>query len=225
MASDKSIWYRLGHALERARRAAPSPPDSLSSPKRAVTARSDDEDGGHVLPRPEIPSSDALIAAAVTLLVDKTLDVWGKRSDPGLGRLVRAAAAGAIASLLADLVRPLLRSDADLPAVDPDTAGRMLAGLGQGLVYGGVIEPRLPGPALFKGAVYGSLEYAIHPFGSLSGFLGSHTPQRKIPFFGDLLDGLDGDERAYLEHLVFGIALALIYESSPSSSGIRPDDE
>ena len=38
-------------------------------------------------------------------------------------------------------------------------------------------------------------------------------------------DVLDDRERAYLEHLVFGIALALIYESRSASNGIDPDDE
>ncbi len=219
MASDTSIWYQLGHALERARHAAPKPRD--------VGSVSDEDDGGApvAIPRPEIPSSDELMAAGIALVVDKALEGWTGRRQPGLMLLLRAAAAGAAAALLTDLIRPLLRADADLPGLDPDTAGRILAGLGQGLVYGGVIEPRVPGPALFKGALYGSVEYAMNPVGGLTGVLGSHTPQRKIPFVGDLLDGLDGDDRAYLEHLVFGIALALIYESSPSSNGILPDDE
>lgn len=218
MSSDTSIWYRLGHALERARHRAPSP--------RAILPDDSGDDGADaVVPRPEIPSSDELMAAGVSLVVDKALGGWGRRREPGFGQLVRAAAAGAVAALLVDLVRPLLRDDADLPSVDAETAEKMLAGLAQGLVYGGVIEPRVPGPALLKGAVYGSLEYTVHPMGGLSGILGSHTPQRKIPFLGDLLEGLDDDDWAYLEHLVFGIALALIYESSPSSNGMRPDDE
>lgn len=219
MASDKSIWYQLGHALERARQTAPAPRD-------VVTTGDDDEpDEALQIPRPDIPSSEDLMTAGIALVVDKALEGWTGRRQPGLTLLLRAAAAGAAAALLTDLVRPLLRADAELPGMDPDTAGRILAGLGQGLVYGGIVEPRVPGPALFKGALYGSLEYAVHPMGGLTGVLGPHTPQRKIPFVGDLLDGLDGADRAYLEHLVFGIALALIYESSPSSSGMRPDDE
>lgn len=216
MSSDKSIWYRLGHALERARHRAPSPRD----------AHSEGSEGRRtVVSRPDIPSSDELMAAGIALAVDKALGGWGRRTDPGFAQLVRAAAAGAVAALLVDLVRPLLRDDADLPSVDADTAERMLAGLGQGLVYGGVVEPRIPGPALLKGALYGSLEYTVHPMGGLSGILGSHTPQRRIPFFGDLLEGLDEEDWAYLEHLVFGIVLALIYESSPSSNGMRPDEK
>ena len=219
MASDTSIWYQLGHALERARHAAPSPRDVVPA------GEGEDSDDGQLIPRPAIPSSDELMTAGIALIVDKALEGWTGRRQPGLTLLLRAAAAGAAAALLTDLIRPLLRADAELPGMDPDTAGRILAGLGQGLVYGGVVEPRVPGPAVLKGAVFGSLEYAVHPMGGLTGILGSHTPQRRIPFLGDLLDGLHGDDRAYLEHLVFGIALALIYESSPSSNGMRPDDE
>ena len=227
MASDTSIWYRLGHAIERARHAAPAPSDAVPSvPGADRGSNGKGANGkGAVIPRPEIPSSDELISAGVALVVDKALEGWSGRTSPGVWRLLRAAAAGAAASLLVDLVRPLLRDDAELPGIDPDTAGRMLAGLGQGLVYGGVVEPRIPGPALLKGAVYASLEYVVHPVGGLSGILGSHAPQSRIPFVGDALDGLDGAERAYLEHLVFGIALALLYESSDSSNGIRPEDE
>jgi len=216
MASDTSIWYRLGHALERARHVP-------AAPEGAERGQVDDQDTA--LPRPETPSSDELMAMGITFLVDRALDGWGRRREPGIGGLLRAAASGAIAALLVDLVRPLLRDDADLPGIDHDTAGRMLVGLGQGLVYGGVVEPRVPGPSLLKGAVYGSVEYAVHPMGGLSGLLGSHTPQGRIPFVGDLLGGLADEDRAYLEHLIFGIALALIYESSPASNGIRPDDE
>jgi len=180
---------------------------------------------GTTLSVPDLPSSDELIAAGVTLIADRAFAAWGGRSAPGVGSLLRAGLAGAVAALLANLVRPLLRDEAGLPALDRDTAEDLLSGIGQGLVYGGVIEPRLPGPAVLKGALYGSVEYAVVPLGGLGGLLGSHAPQSRLPFIGGLLDGLDGHERAYLEHLVFGIALALIYESSASSSGMRPDEE
>lgn len=220
MSSDKSIWFRLGHALERARHSAPSAHGSLEGLSERAGA-----DHGTAVRAPKVPSSDELMAAGVALVVDRVLGGWGKRSSPGLTALLRAAVAGVAAALLAELVRPLLRDEGGLPGLDRDTAGHLLAGLGQGLVYGGVVEPRVPGPALLKGAVYGSVEYAVHPFGGLSGILGRHAPQRRVPFVGAVFDDLDGSDRAYLEHLVFGIALALIYESSASSNGMRPDDE
>jgi hypothetical protein len=174
--------------------------------------------------RPALPSADDLMATGVAMIVDRALGGWGKRREPGLSGLLRAAAAGAAAALLVDLVRPIIHADADLPLLDHDTAGRLLSGVAQGLVYGSIVEPRVPGPALVKGALFGSAEYAAEPIGGLSGLLGPHTPQGRLPVIGEVVANLDPLDRVYLEHLVFGIALALIYESKPSSSGIRPDD-
>lgn len=222
MASDDSIWFRIGHAVERARHGVPSPVRAHGrSGSRGRGGGSD----GTALSVPDLPSSDELIAAGVTLIVDRAFAVWGGRSAPGVGSLLRSGLAGGAAALLVNLVGPLLRDEMGLPGLDRDTVEDLLAGIGQGLVYGAVIEPRVPGPAVLKGVVYGSAEYSLVPLGGLGRILGSHAPQRKLPFIGALLDGPDGPERAYLEHLIFGIALALIYESSSSSSGMRPDEE
>jgi hypothetical protein len=165
------------------------------------------------------------MAAGVAMLVDRLLGGWGRRSKPGITGLVRAGVAGAAAALLVDLARPLMRGKAEIPVIDRDTADRLVAGVGQGLVYGAVVEPRLPGPAVLKGAVYGSVEYATDPIGGLSGLIGPHAPQRRLPVAGAVLDGFGHHDRAYVEHLLFGIALAMIYESSPSSNGIRLEEE
>jgi hypothetical protein len=222
MASKKSIWYHIGHALERARRA----PD----PERKVAGLGERRSGGERLPtrtpeRQPIPSADDLMAAGVAVVVDRMLAGWTGRKAPGVWHLLRAGAAGATAAILVDLVRPLLNEDATFSALDRETADRVLAGVGQGLVYGAVVEPRIPGPALMKGAVYGSAEYATDTVGGLASLLGAHTPQRRMPFLGDVLEGVDPHDRAYLEHLIFGITLALLYESKPSSNGIRPEGE
>ena len=219
MAGTKSIWYHIGNALERARNA---PPARRALPglsdRRAEVARGDDADDG------AIPSADELLAAGAAIAVDRVLATWSGRKPPGFARLVRAGVAGAAAALLTDLVRPLLTGRRDRPVIDADTADRMLAGAGQGLLYGSLVEPRLPGPPLLKGAVYASAEYLTDPAGGLSGLLGGHAPQRNLPVLGDVMDALDDQERAYLEHLAFGIALALLYESRSARSGIDPDD-
>jgi hypothetical protein len=226
MASSKSIWFHLGHALERARLGGPAVGKTVSGlaerRARRVAERSEDPDA---LARPGLPSTDDLMAAGIAIVVDRALGGWGKRREPGFTGLVRAGAAGAVAALVVDLVRPLLRGNADFPALDRATADRLLAGIGHGLVYGAVVEPRIPGPALLKGAIYGSAEYATDTIGGLSGLLGSQTPQGRLPIVGEVLDGLDRHDRDYLEHVVFGICIALIYESSSSSNGIRPDEE
>ena len=221
MASEQSIWFRIGYAIERARRSPPGAKRSLTGlaervarpPKRSAE------------PSPEDvwPSADELIDSGVGMVVARALKAWQPRRNVGLVRLLRAGAAGAGASLLLDLIRPLLSGRTELPTLDKHTADRILAGAGQGLVYGGLIEPRVPGPPLLKGALYGSAEYATDPVGGLSHVFGAHTPQGRIPGVTHLLEQLDPHDRAFLEHLVFGIALALLYGSSPSSNGIRMD--
>ncbi|MEM7415032.1 MAG: hypothetical protein AAF389_06000 [Gemmatimonadota bacterium] len=230
MTSTKSIWFHLGHALERARHAQPRAERKVLGLAERRAEAEDPSRDGHGLPaqRPaqnEVPSADELVAAAIAVSVDHLLARWTGSRTPGFTKLLRACAAGATAAVLVDLVRPLLRGDRSVPILDEGTADRLIAGASQGLVYGGVVEPRLPGSSVMKGAIYGSAEYAADPVGGLGSLLGSHTPQRRLPFVGELLDGVEPDDRAYLEHLVFGIALAILYESSPSSNGIPDEDE
>jgi hypothetical protein len=218
MASKKSIWYHVGHALERARHTPPARPGVAGLEAR----RGGNQGKAGSAP---LPSADDMLAAGVALVVDRVLAGWGRKDPPGLTRLVRAGAAGAAAALLVDLVRPLLRGQPELPTIDRATADRMLHGAAQGLLYGAVVEPRLPGPALVKGATYASAEYWTDPMGGLAELLGAHAPHRNLPVLGEALDALGERDRAYLEHLVFGIALALIYEPDSSSKRIVPDAE
>jgi hypothetical protein len=51
--------------------------------------------------------------------------------------------------------------------------------------------------------------------------LGPHAPIRRAPVVAQLLEGVDIGERGYVEHVSFGIALALLYGSSPSSNGME----
>jgi hypothetical protein len=88
-----------------------------------------------------------------------------------------------------------------------------------------VIEPRVPGPSALKGALFGSAEYAADAAGGLARILGAHAPQRRLPFVGRMLEEIDSHDRVYLEHLAFGVALALLYGSSAPSNGIVSDDE
>ena len=148
---------------------------------------------------------------------------WKPQRKASTLRLLRAGAAGAAAALLVDMLRPLIRGEPGVGPLDKETVDRLIAGIGQGLVYGAVVEPRIPGPTLVKGALYGTAEYAVDPVGGLSRLLGPHAPQHRLPVIGHLLEDLDPYDRAYAEHMGFGVALALLYGSSPSSNGIRID--
>jgi hypothetical protein len=238
MPPTKNLWYRLGYAFERARQGPPAAKLSLRGLAERAKARTEGTNGlaeraadrkarkqSNSAAPPAWPTADDLITSGITAVVAKALDGWKPRRESGLTRLLRAGAAGAAAALLVDVVGPLLRGERTVGSIDKKTGDKMLVGAGQGLVYGAVVEPRIPGPSLVKGALYGSAEYAVDPVGGLTHLLGAHAPQHRLPIVGALLDDLDPHDRAYLEHVMFGIALAVLYGSSPSSNGIRIEVE
>jgi len=227
MASSKSIWYHLGHAYERARQpgsgGGPAVGSTAVTPlrQRRPAPRPDRDD----MPWPE---ADDILAGAAWLLLDRVIGHGREARRPRVTRLVWAAAAGAASALIVDLLRPLLVEGGELTSIDAGTTDRLVAGAGQGLVYGALVEPRVPGPPLLKGALYGSVEFITDRMGGLSRLLSAHTPQGRLPLVGDVFSARGAHDRAFLEHFVFGIAVALLYESSASSNGTLPpldDDE
>lgn len=222
MPSDKSLWYRLGYALERARQAPAQGKRTLASLKER---RSPEPPEPRATNPAQWPTADELLASGAVALAAKALDAWRPRRKTGPVHLLKAGAAGAAAALLVELVRPFLAGRAELPSLDSDTAEHMLVGAGQGILYGAVVEPRVPGHSVVKGTLYGSAEYAMDPAGGLGRVMGSHTPLRRIPVLGHLLSDLDPHDRTYLEHVAFGIALAVLYGSSPASNGILSEEE
>ena len=224
MASKDNIWFQIGHAIERARHGVPAKSTSVASLRDRLAEREDQRTTKRRA-QPPIPTPDDLMAAGIGMLVDRVLGSWGRRQDPGFTRLLKAAASGVAAALIVDLVRPLLQGDTRLPVLDRQTADRMIAGAGQGLVYGAVVEPRVPGPPVAKGVLFGSVEYLADPLGGVGELLGRHAPQNRLPVVGDVLNRLEDHEQQWLEHVAFGIALAVIYGSSDSSKGIVGDDE
>jgi hypothetical protein len=223
MSSDQSFWFRLGYALERARHTPSRATGRLASlHDRGRTRRPRASADGRAGP-PVRPVTDDLIAAGAAALAAKALDAWRPRRGTGPIRLLKAGVAGAAAALLVDLVRPLLRGTAEIPVLDGTTVDRILSGAAQGVLYAGVVEPRIPGPALVKGTLYGSTEYVADPAGGLSRLLGGRSPLRRIPVLNHMVEDLDPHDRVYLEHVTFGIALALLYGSSPPSNGIASD--
>ncbi len=221
MPPKQSLWFRLGYALERAREGPPAAGRSLRGLTERQTKPLKAEGESESRPAPAWRSIDDIVASGASAAVAKVLNGWKPQRKTTTLRLLRAGAAGAAAALLVDVLRPLLRGDPSVGPLDKETVDRLLAGIGQGLVYGAVVEPRVPGPTLVKGALYGTAEYAVDPVGGLGRVLGAHAPYRRLPVIGHLLEDLDPHDRAYAEHLIFGVALALLYGSSPSSNGIR----
>ena len=221
MPPKQSLWFRLGYALERARQGPPAAGRSLKglAERQAKPGNAEGECG----PKLAWPTIDDVVTSGAAAAVAKVLIGWKPRTKTATLRLLRAGAAGAGAALMVDILRPLLRGESGVGPLDRETGDRLLAGIGQGLVYGAVVEPRVPGPTLVKGALYGTAEYAVDPVGGLSRLLGTHAPQHRLPVIGHILEDVDPHDRAYVEHVIFGVALALFYGPSPSSNGIRID--
>jgi hypothetical protein len=167
----------------------------------------------------------ALLSAGAGALAAKLLGIIPSRGKPGVMGLVRAGAAGAGAALLRELLNPVLRGEPRIAGLSPRSGDALLAGAARGLLYAAMLEPRLPGPIPVQGILYGSLEYAVSPWGGLTGVLGERAPHRRIP----LLNGLFTDDRlgedSYLDHLLFGVALALFYGAGAAESSGMDDDE
>jgi hypothetical protein len=201
MQENKDIWYHLGYALETARQRLPSSGgDSSKTPRRDEVTR---DVSKKVL--------DALLTVGAGSLVTKSLSFLPGRRKPGLFRLFRAGAAGAAAAFLAELLRPALRGSVRDATLEEELTDILLSGAGRGLLYAGVVAPHLPAPPALQGTAYAALEYALIPWGGLEELAGSISPHGRIPVLSVLLKSRGEDEQ-FLEHLVFGLALALLYD-------------
>jgi hypothetical protein len=234
MSESPSIWFRIGYALERARH------EPLLGRLEGLAERKngreiEPKDRGRRGARQSTESEgakaredalDALIAAGAGAIAGKMVGLVPAQRSPGVLGLLRAGAAGAGAALLRELLDPLLHGKRRLAPIGPEAAEAAFAGAARGLLYGAVLEPRLPGPPALRGVLYGSLEFAVSPWGGLTSLLGERAPHRRIPMLKGLFDDYALGDDSYLDHLAFGVALALLYGSAPydpDSSGI--DDE
>jgi hypothetical protein len=222
MSSDTQFWHRIGYALERAKDAPSDATSILSGLTERVREASPRKGAERKSPFP-LPETDQLVAVGLTAIAGRLLAAWRPRHSTGITDLLKAGLTGAGAALLIELARPLLRGERGVPSIDEETFDRMLTGVAQGLAYAAVVEPRLPGPGMLRGAVYGAVEYAVVPLGGLAKLFGKATPQGRLPVLGQVLDRVDAKDRAFLEHLAFGVVIGALYGTRGDSSGIRFD--
>lgn len=218
-ASSETPWYRLGYALERARR-QPTASRLRSLGERLSAFRDEGKDAGRAAERPdrEAPAEsedggavfDDLIVGGAAAVAVKLLRAWPARHPSGWGQIIRGAAAGAGATLLREFTAPLLRGRFEAPVIEDGLGGRLVSGAARGALFGGFIDPRLPGPPALKGAVYGTAEYFAAPWGGLPGLLGSVAPWSRIPGLKSIVGDASAGEESWIEYVVFGMALALL---------------
>ncbi|MCH7891681.1 MAG: hypothetical protein IH921_09275 [Gemmatimonadetes bacterium] len=236
----KSIWYHLGYALESARRGA----QAVQSAGKAQTggkvrsggktrsggkgrvakrARSNVKDRS-AEPRPVSSAVDQLIATGTGILGDRLFSLVAGRRPGGL-RLTRAALAGAGAALALSLFRNGTNGKPGVGQSPYDPTAEILTGAARGMLYGAVLEPRLPGSPLLRGATFGIMEYVTSPFGGLDGILGASSPHRTLPILAALLgtgDSEDGSESVSMaHHIAFGVTLGLLYGEGSARRGRR----
>lgn len=214
MADQESVWYRIGYGLEQARGSAPR-----GLRLRSLTERRQDKVTSGDAPRPAgeaagaggEQSYEAILAALAAALGSKALRLVPARRRPGIGRLVKAGAAGAGAAVLRELLRPLVAGRADGRSLEEAVQDAAVAGAARGLLYGSLVEPRLPGPSLLRGLAFGYVEYLASPYGGLTGIAGASAPHRQVPMLASLFEDLPPGEDTLADHLAYGVALALLY--------------
>ena len=213
MLKNQDLWYRLGYALESTRERLPATRGAKHrkpTPIREVPEKVMEGLARRVLADLPPEVLDTIFTVGAGTVLTRVLSLWPGRGRPGIFRLFRAGASGAAAALLAELVRPVLTGKKTEKALEEELTEILLSGAGRGLLYAALVEPRIPGPPALQGTVYGSLEYALAPWGGLEELAGNALPHRRIPVLSALLRGR-GEEEALLEHLAFGVALALLY--------------
>jgi hypothetical protein len=171
---------------------------------------------------------DLVLAAGAGTIMGRVLALWRPRRRPGVLGLARGAAAGALAALLRQAASSLLSGHLRAPEgggrgddLAGDLAGdlgddlpeRLAAGAARGLVYGGVIEPRIPASPLVQGLLYGTAEWGLGEWGGVRALLARHTPYRRLPVVNRFLGDAEAGEETLLDHVTFGLALALLYDA------------
>lgn len=202
MSTKQNLWYQVGYALETARKRLP-PSKGLESGTAATAI-----DGPQGVTFKVV---DALLTVGAGSVLARVLSLWPSRNNPGLFRLMRGGAAGAAAAFLAELARPALTGKDPERPLEAELTDVLLAGAGRGLLYAALVEPRVPGPTLLRGAAYAGLEYALSPWGGLANLAGNKAPQGKIPALSVLLKDRRTEEQL-IEHVAFGVALAILYD-------------
>lgn len=204
-------WYDLGFALEQARQ-SPSRDrlDGLVDRLMSFRGKQDTD----VEKRDGADAFDALLGGGAAALGRQLLKTLPKHSDPSVMRVAKGAAAGAAATFARELTSPLLQGRLERPEFGDGLPARLASGAARGALFAAVIDPRLPGSVPVRGAVYAAVEYLLAPKGGLGRIAGGIAPWRIIPGADAVVTKLEAGEESIVDHLVFGLALALLLGDS-----------
>jgi hypothetical protein len=166
--------------------------------------------GERTLPPPHVDLGRAL-GPALAAILGKALYRWAGSRRPSMARLLRGALAGAGAAGVLYGFRRVMQD----PRAD-DLTDELLAGAGRGLVYAAVLKPVIPGPALLRGALVGTIDYLAVPWGGVYALLQDLSPARRLPVINALVETGDAEDDPYVAFLIYGLALALLDGSDGS---------
>ncbi|MCA9738845.1 MAG: hypothetical protein KC645_14540 [Gemmatimonadetes bacterium] len=209
MSDSRSIWFRLGYALERTRRAPAPRLRALTErrPARASQATEDEEPAG--------------ASEVHTLLRDLGLGLLLKAGAKHARPEFRAALTGALAAGSAQAVISLLRGGRiDVEELRDD----VVRGAAVGMAYAAFLGPWLPGPALLRGALLGLGTWSARGAGGALELLGPLGPHHRVPGLAALFDVDTPEPDTLTEHLLFGVTFAALYRSRRVSSGISGEE-
>jgi len=208
------IGYRIGYVLERLRTAPRDLPgvETLLGFAGASGRREGAVDRAKHAARALLPGSGRSAAQRIVRRVAGSGGIAGTE-------LVLAAFSGAGAASLAELLAPWIHGE-DEAARFQEGLTPLLEGIGRALVYAGVVEPRVPGPAFVAGFVFGTVEYLTSGWGGLPRLLRSASPHRRLPLGSRLLEPDRSRRIRWTDMIVYGVALSLLYELLRAKSGI-----
>ncbi len=170
------------------------------------------------------PPADPVLDFAAGWLERRVVARLLRSTEPGRLAMTRAALAGAGAELAAVAVHAALAGPNQKEKADGASAlGALAAGAAEGLVYARLVRPVVPGPTWARGAAFGVARYFAARGGGLPQVLGPLSPHRRFPVFDSLVAPRGSDDDTLAEHLVAGLTLAVIYESSDLSNGTTPE--
>ncbi len=200
------LFYRLGSAAGTLEAHLVGKGSAGNDPGSEVPVYDDDATAVH---EPDSEADDDTSSAGLIAIAWILSSVFRPRSVRWSRVILAGVAATTVSDLVGRLAEPAPEAGREPFARDFDELqDRFGAGVATAAGYAALLYPRIPGPPLFKGLVFGAIEIAAAPRGGLVQMI-TRTPGIRFPLHR-LARPVDEDAGP-LSHLAFGAALGLLY--------------
>lgn len=218
-----NLFHSLGYTLEELGPLLPGKGGAAGAPELAGDAPGAAEMPAPVPPRglqsEEVDEEPLLDEVGTVVAVAAGSWLLAKLLRPKSVSWPRAILAGAVGTALYDLTqlveRRLLNGAAEgtdvFDEAPSDTLVRYGSGLSTAVAYAAILHPRLPGPPLARGLLFGVVDAATLPSGGAFALVKRLAPGVRLPleWAGAQLAGT-GSAAA---HVAYGLGLGLVYRS------------